>query len=92
MRRMRPVFLNAANGLLQRENTLFERFGHDYRRCPKLIPNLSACWRNAPGVRLICFAIFATGVRAFECLRKSACNAFDHATRFVFLAMYHFHV
>src|SRR5690348_6148939 len=51
------------------------------------MPNLSACWRRAPGVRFISFAIFATGVLALECLRNSACIALVQAAgRFVFFA------
>ena len=42
-------------------------------------PNLSACWRSAPTVRLICFEIFAIGVLAFECFRSSACIALVQA-------------
>jgi hypothetical protein len=58
-----------------------------YRRWPRPIPSLSACWRSAPTVLFICLEIFASGVRAFECLRSSACNALVQATRFVFLAI-----
>ena len=47
---------------------------------PKPIPSFKACCRNTLGVRFICFEIFATGVRASECLRKSACIFFVHAT------------
>ena len=53
------------------------------------MPSLRACWRNAPTVRFISLEILATGVRALECFRNSACNAFVHAARFrffVFLA------
>jgi hypothetical protein len=38
-------------------------------------------------VRFICLEIFATGVRAFECLRSSACIAFVQAT-FVLLTFF----
>ena len=48
------------------------------------MPSLSACWRNAPGVLFIAFAILATGVLAFECRRNSARNPLVHATRLVF--------
>jgi hypothetical protein len=68
----------------------FAKFGHadmaptaDAQvRCPSPMPNLRACWRNAPTVLFICFEILATGVLAFECLRNSACNSFVQATRF----------
>ena len=38
------------------------------------MPILIAIWRSAPTVRFICFAILATGVFAFECLRNSVCS------------------
>ena len=38
-------------------------------------------------MRFIFFEIFATGVRAFESFRNSACRAFVHGTRLVFLAI-----
>src|SRR3954469_8838682 len=46
------------------------------------MPSLSACWRKAPAVRFIILEIRATGVFAFECLRRSAWCARAHATRF----------
>ena len=73
------------NFLTVYSDALLER---SYRWCPKPIPSLSACCRNAPTVRFISFEIFATGVRALECLRNSACKAFVHATRFVFFAFF----
>jgi hypothetical protein len=76
---LRGNFLNVySDALLERS----------YRWCPKPIPSLSACCRNAPTVRFISFEIFATGVRALECLRNSACKAFVHATRLVFFAFF----
>ena len=48
------------------------------------MPNLKACWRNAPMVRFIAFEILTTGVLAFECLRNSAWCAFVHAADFRF--------
>jgi hypothetical protein len=38
----------------------------NYRRCPKLMPSLSAFWRSEPSVRFVNLTIFETGVRAFE--------------------------
>src|SRR5882724_5934076 len=53
------------------------------------MPSFRACCRSAPSVRLICFAILATGVLAFECLRKSASKGLVQRTRFATLfAMY----
>src|ERR1700712_3663707 len=54
------------------------------------MPSLSACWRSAPAVRFIILEIRATGVFDLECLRSSACCAFDQATRFDFLVFFTF--
>jgi hypothetical protein len=36
---------------------------------------------RAPSVRFIAWAIFATGVRAFECALSSLTSSFDHGLR-----------
>ena len=36
------------------------------RICPKPMPSVCAFWRNEATVRFVSFAIFATGVLAFE--------------------------
>ena len=49
------------------------------------MPSFWACCRRAPSVRLICFAILATGVLAFECLRNSASKGLVQRARFATL-------
>src|SRR3979490_586236 len=53
------------------------------------MPSFRACCRSAPSVRFICFAILATGVLAFECLRKSASKGLVQRTRFATLFAMH---
>jgi hypothetical protein len=45
-----------------------------------------AFWRSEPTVRLVSFAIFSTGVRAFECALNSLMSAFEYGRRAIFLA------
>jgi hypothetical protein len=53
------------------------------RRCPSLIPNALAFWRNPPTVRFISLEIFLTCSLSFEYRLSSATCALVQATRFV---------
>jgi hypothetical protein len=57
------------------------------RWCPKPIPSASAFCRNDPSLRFICFAIFATGVRAFECCFSSLMSAAVYGFRIALFAL-----
>ena len=51
-------------------------FATNQRLCPKPIPRMPAFLRRARSVRLIFFAISATGVRDFECALRSRSSSF----------------
>jgi hypothetical protein len=52
-----------------------------YRSWPRPTPMIPAFRLRAPSVRFIALAIFATGVRAFECDLSSFTSSFDHGVR-----------
>ena len=52
-----------------------------YRSWPRPIPRIPALRLRAPSVRFIALAIFATGVRAFECALSSLTSSFDQGLR-----------
>ncbi|AJA65396.1 hypothetical protein MA20_35005 [Bradyrhizobium japonicum] len=45
------------------------------------MPRFKAFWRSAPTLRLVIFAIFITGVLAFEWTLSSLISAFVHSRR-----------
>src|ERR1700733_15119656 len=49
-----------------------------YRSWPRPRPGILGLRLSAPSVRFIALAIFATGVRAFECALRSLTCSFDH--------------
>jgi hypothetical protein len=53
----------------------------NYRSWPRPIPRIPALRLSAPSVRFIALAIFATGVRAFECALSSLTSSFDQGLR-----------